>query len=193
MATTQISLADLDIHKVGNEIDLWGMIYSGRDGMYIIPLPGEDATEIERRDPQVLVMDTAELERFFQQTDYLNVVGPNKVIIRKSQRVVDQTISWQVYKRDGYVCRYCGMEKPLTVDHLDLWEDGGATVAENLVAACRRCNKLRGRTPYQEWIESEDYKVVSERLGSDVKRANLALVETLPALQALRYRKVRSR
>lgn len=188
-----IGLSDIDLLEVGNEIQLWGSIYSGNGRIYYIPLPDEDPRDPEQLVQHLLVMNAHELERFFNQTDLLNVEGPAKVILRKSQRRIDSHMAWRVFERDGYRCRYCGEKQPLTVDHIDLWEDGGATVELNLVAACRRCNKLRGRTPYAKWLESGDYRRVSGALSPDVRIANRALVGKLPELMAMRVSKVRSR
>lgn len=54
-----------------------------------------------------------------------------------------------VLERDGYACRYCGIEdyppQWLVLEHVD---PIGPTNLDNLVAACRSCNKLKGgRTP----------------------------------------------
>lgn len=50
---------------------------------------------------------------------------------------------FEVLKRDGFKCRYCGnsaQESVLHVDHVVPVAKGGPTVPENLVAACRDCN-----------------------------------------------------
>lgn len=150
-AAAKIKLEDLDIYSIGNEIDIWGVVYSGRDSisgrdaLYVLPLPGESHLDLALLSWKILEMDENEMATFFNQTDVLDIRGPQKTILRKSHRMVDQKISWNVYRRDGYICRYCGEAKPLTVDHIDLWENGGATIEENLLSACRRCNKLRGK------------------------------------------------
>lgn len=76
MAPT-ISLDEIDLLAVGNEIDIWGVVYSGKGKMFILPLPGENPVDVEGS-VNILKMDESELERFFQQTDFLNVEGPNK-------------------------------------------------------------------------------------------------------------------
>ena len=46
-----------------------------------------------------------------------------------------------VLERDKYACRYCGKKvEPLHLDHVYPVAKGGETSAENLVAACLRCN-----------------------------------------------------
>jgi HNH endonuclease len=203
-----ITLSELNLLDVGHEIQLFGAIYSGKGTIYLVPLPDEDVAELSKLEIAVdymnenppstviLKMSAEELAKFFAQTDVLDIIGTRdgaKVVLRKSQRQVDQNIAWAVFRRDGFACRYCGRENvPLTVDHVDLWEDGGATLEENLVSSCRRCNKLRGRTLYQDWLLSPEYLRVSAHLDPLYKAANLNLLERLERLIALRG-KVRSR
>ncbi len=56
-----------------------------------------------------------------------------------------------VLARDGWVCQYCGTEKPgLTVDHVIPRSRGGESVWENIVAACASCNRRKGnRMPHE--------------------------------------------
>ena len=46
-------------------------------------------------------------------------------------------------QRDNYVCVYCGQQAD-TVDHIVARSKGGSDNLDNLVAACRQCNTLRG-------------------------------------------------
>lgn len=175
------SLDDIDILDVGHTIQLGGAIWTGNGKVYLVPLPDEDLVG----EQALLVMGTAEWERFLNQSDVLDVRGPGKAILRKSQRQIDQWVAWEVFRRDGFVCRYCGKEAPLTVDHIILWEQGGATVADNLVAACRRCNKLRGNMEYSEWLHSSGYSRVSEDLPVSIRELNSQVVEYLPDLRKI--------
>jgi 5-methylcytosine-specific restriction endonuclease McrA len=103
-----------------------------------------------------------------------------KIVIRKSTRQIEQGVSWAVFRRDKYKCRYCGKDDvPLTVDHLVLWEDGGPSIEENLVACCRKCNKTRGSMQYEKWLSSDYMKKLGENLTEDEKWANVLLVSTL--------------
>jgi 5-methylcytosine-specific restriction endonuclease McrA len=58
-----------------------------------------------------------------------------------------------VFIRDEFRCQYCGAKRgagELTYDHVIPRVQGGKTVWENIVAACRPCNaRKRGRTPEQ--------------------------------------------
>ena len=60
----------------------------------------------------------------------------------------------RILMRDGYECAYCG-ETADTVDHVisrasggDMWD------AENLVAACKRCNSMKGDRPAKKAVFS---------------------------------------
>ncbi len=54
-----------------------------------------------------------------------------------------------VFRRDNYVCQYCGNESlNLTIDHIIPRHQGGGHVWENVTSACPRCNHRKaGRTP----------------------------------------------
>lgn len=54
-----------------------------------------------------------------------------------------------VLRRDGQRCAYCGAGAS-TVDHVIPRSRGGGDTWENLVAACLRCNNIKGdRTPQE--------------------------------------------
>lgn len=174
-----MQLSDLDLRKFGNTIQLAGAVYTGEGKTYLCMCPNEDAPEKE--DIEVLLMDSDEWKEFLRQSDFLEVEvlakaadgTVTKAIARKSQRQIDQVISWNVYRRDKYQCRYCGRgDVPLTVDHIICWEAGGPTTEENLVAACKKCNRTRGDMPYCEWILSPYYKEVSRNLEEMVRAEN---------------------
>lgn len=52
----------------------------------------------------------------------------------------------QVWKRDNYVCYYCGkrnLQRP-TIDHVVPVSKGGSSEFFNLVTACYSCNNAKG-------------------------------------------------
>ena len=54
---------------------------------------------------------------------------------------------FNVFLRDRFRCQYCGEEfaaKDLTFDHVVPRSKGGVTCWENVLAACERCNTLKG-------------------------------------------------
>ncbi len=140
-------------------------------------------------------MDDEDWRRFIRQTDLLETEVLSKTehgklaktILRKSQRVIENRVSWEVYKRDGYRCRYCGRDGvPLTVDHLICWEQGGpSNNPGNLASSCRKCNKVRGNIPYEEWLNHEYYLKVSKNLTQEVRDLNLRTVDKLAEIPHL--------
>jgi len=189
----QRSMSNFDLYDFGNAIQFVGCIMEGAGRVLLVPFPDQDAEPLMEITPELLRVGNDEWAALFAQTDSGDVRTPAGVILRKGQRQIDSNVSWRVYERDDFRCRYCGSRKPLTVDHIDLWEDGGATVAENLLTTCRHCNKLRGNRDYDEWIESNDYKRRLSRLSAEVQAANAAIVATLPHLRTLRVTTQRTR
>lgn len=189
-------LSDINLLSVGHTIQMAGAIYSGEGKTFLCFFPGE-SPEAETAS---LEMDQVEWETFIKQTDLLEVQALvkdksgtiSKAVVRKSTRQIEQGISWRVFKRDHYACRYCGNDDvPLTVDHLVLWEEGGPSTVENLVAACRKCNKTRGNLQYADWLQHPFYRKVSGSLKPEVRVSNEALVATLDKIP--RHAQVRSR
>jgi 5-methylcytosine-specific restriction endonuclease McrA len=58
-----------------------------------------------------------------------------------------------VFTRDSYRCQYCGTRcspSDVTCDHVVPRSQGGSTDWENIVAACKDCNRNKGgRTPIE--------------------------------------------
>jgi 5-methylcytosine-specific restriction endonuclease McrA len=96
-----------------------------------------------------------------------------------SQRRIHPVLRGAVLDRDGWACAYCG-RPTAEVDHVAPRGRGGPTVAANLVAACRRCNREKGlRTP-TEWRFDKDL----ERI-----RRNARKRRTRNRPQAVRFRR----
>ena len=53
-----------------------------------------------------------------------------------------------IMSRDNYKCHYCG-EPATQIDHKIPVVHGGLNIATNLVAACARCNNLKGTSCYE--------------------------------------------
>jgi hypothetical protein len=179
-------LEDLDLLQLGHTLQLSGVIYAGEKDLFLCMLPSDPW---EGRELHMLDLSQEDWKKVIRQTDILEtkVLAQAedgkmvKALIRKSTRQVEQGISWSVYARDHYHCRYCGMGDgvPLTVDHLVVWEEGGPTIEANLVTACRKCNRTRGNMPYKEWLKSPYYQRVSKRLPPVIKEQNAMVAHTL--------------
>ena len=88
-------------------------------------------------------------------------------------------------QRDGPACVWCGREpwrRDLTLEHLVPRSRGGHTTPDNVVVACRSCNKRRGSRPVDAYVrellrEGADVDVVAlrrslSRLSASERRAH---------------------
>ncbi|MEO1093680.1 MAG: HNH endonuclease [Cyanobacteria bacterium J06638_28] len=50
----------------------------------------------------------------------------------------------EVFRRDQHRCQYCNSTKRLTIDHVVPRSKGGTHTWDNVVAACERCNSIKG-------------------------------------------------
>lgn len=101
---------------------------------------------------------------------------------------VSKRLRFEIFKRDGNKCRYCGAtaeDAPLTIDHVVPVALGGSDEPSNLVSACRPCNAGKSSS-------SPDAALVSE-VSEDALRwaraqevAAATLVANLERRDALR-------
>jgi HNH endonuclease len=62
---------------------------------------------------------------------------------------LSQRLRYEVIRRDGHTCRYCGAQAPdvkLTVDHVIPRALGGQNDPTNLITACASCNAGKSST-----------------------------------------------
>jgi len=199
MYDEQVKLKDINIYDIGNTIQLSGAIWSGNGYDYICYFPDEfDETLGNELIPLLMSLD--DWKKFIQQTDIMETeilaqdtdAKLHKAILRKTQRQIEQRLQWRVFKRDGYTCRYCGADDvPLTVDHIILWEEGGPTTDDNLVTACKKCNKTRGNMRYEDWLIGDYYTQKKENITDNVRTQNLEIVLRLKDIPRQYHRKSR--
>lgn len=61
---------------------------------------------------------------------------------------------YNIFRRDGHKCVYCGTSKNLTIDHVLPRSRGGDNTWKNLVTCCGECNlKKDDRTPEEAGME----------------------------------------
>jgi 5-methylcytosine-specific restriction endonuclease McrA len=66
------------------------------------------------------------------------------------ERQVPRWLRFEILKRDGFRCRYCGAKGvPLQVDHIKPVIQGGLTEPKNLTTACDECNGGKGGVPLE--------------------------------------------
>lgn len=63
--------------------------------------------------------------------------------LKTKRRQVSTRVRFEIFKRDGFTCQYCGAHPPLAVlhvDHIVPVKEGGGNEETNLVTACDTCN-----------------------------------------------------
>lgn len=183
------------IKDIGTSLYMGGFILVGKGDPILVLRPGVELYPGDVGNNEVWISHSTELQLVYPTSDeFKRIVRQmdiqeveisegegSKMIVRKTQRASDERVTWEVYKRDGYQCRYCGLYggeggATLSYDHVKLWEDGGEWTVENGVTACRNCNKQRGNTDYEEWIKGPIYTRKSINLSDEVIEANLELI-----------------
>ena len=210
---TVANLKDVNLLAFGNTINLAGAIYMGEGKLYLTMLPeyrgyvdhdGERSIFEDKKSDEAFELEELDLTRedwrtFMRQTDIMETEilqnagedrGLVKAIVRKSARQISQNTFWKVYRRDNFLCRYCGANDcPLTMDHLVLWENGGPSEMENLLSSCKRCNNKRGNMQYATWLQDKYYLRVSKNLTADTRQANEDILSTLDSIPRLIHKR----
>ncbi|WP_413142999.1 HNH endonuclease [Escherichia coli] len=63
--------------------------------------------------------------------------------VKKIRSGITKKIRFEVFKRDGFKCQYCGSSAPdviLHVDHINPVSKGGDNDMMNLITSCDSCN-----------------------------------------------------
>ena len=66
------------------------------------------------------------------------------------RKPISKKLRFDVFKRDGFICQYCGAHPPqvlLNVDHINPVKLGGNNHQDNLITACVACNQGKSATP----------------------------------------------
>lgn len=185
-----MKFSDIKLTDIGNSIQMVGAVYEDSDGKGIyFPFPSNSVGGgLVTYTAGYVEMTTADWKVLLRQADLVEteVLVKSKdgelykALVRKSQRQIDTQVSWNVFRRDNFACRYCGAEHlPLTVDHLVRWEDGGPSIEANLLASCRKCNKVRGDVAYAAWLRHPYYLEKAAGLSIAVRERNEVVAGTL--------------
>ncbi len=188
-----IDFKSVPLLEFGNNYGMRALLFVDRDDHgVIVKLP--QGPELDLTNIDVMYPSIEEWKELLFQLDVKDIEGLSegeKVLLRKSQRNVDRKITWKVFRRDGFKCRYCGIDQvPMTVDHVILWEEGGATVEENLLCSCGKCNKTRGNMFYEKWLQSEYYlEKAAKYLLPGEREDNIKFFEIANATPRVKVRK----
>lgn len=88
------------------------------------------------------------------QTQWLRLKVPEVVTLTRYNKTPNNVVAFSrrnVFKRDAFMCQYCGCRpgsEELTIDHVLPRAQGGTSTWSNCVLACVDCNHRKGnRTP----------------------------------------------
>lgn len=103
---------------------------------------------------------------------------------QNSRIQIAKKVRFEVFKRDGFSCQYCGAKPPsvvLEVDHIHPVSQGGGNAKDNLITACFSCNRGKSdrllssipeslESRAEEMREKQDQIKAYERLLKSIKR-----------------------
>lgn len=98
---------------------------------------------------------------------------------------ISKSLRFEVFKRDGFACQYCGAKAPKAVlhaDHIQPVAAGGRSRISNLVTACEACNlgkgDREGASPHVDLVAMAQSVCdgVSHRFGQSAGREAFPLV-----------------
>lgn len=95
---------------------------------------------------------------------------------------VSKRLRFEIFKRDGFRCVYCGatpVQAPLHVDHVNPVAAGGDNDPANLVTACDSCNLGKGAVPLESRKLSPAIATEAQLEQVEQIRAYLALQEEI--------------
>jgi hypothetical protein len=83
------------------------------------------------------------------------------------RKAISSRTRFEVFKRDGFRCRYCGatsLTSRLAVDHVVAVANGGTNDAENLITACVECNGGKSAVPLEDrkFVDAPDPAAIRE-------------------------------
>jgi len=96
------------------------------------------------------------------------------------RKPISKKTRFEVFKRDGFQCAYCGESPPrvvLEIDHIEPVSKGGSDSISNLIAACFDCNRgkrntLLDKIPSKLSEQTEVLKQKEEQLSEYRKFVN---------------------
>jgi DNA-directed RNA polymerase subunit RPC12/RpoP len=76
-------------------------------------------------------------------------VATDTLASQLKRKPIPKKLRFEVFKRDGFACKYCGAHPPnvlLEIDHIIPIKEGGNNDEGNLFTACFACNRGKGAT-----------------------------------------------
>jgi hypothetical protein len=150
----------LCIRDAGTLLKITGVVVQGMGQTIVLTYPTLNPLREVAMRQLSLEAWTAFLKRsddplIFEQDE----TGTLKAVVRKAQYAISGAVQQQIWVRDGCHCMFCGKRMgnvQLTIDHFVPLQVGGSSSQENLITACRLCQKRKGSMDPQEYCEQHD-------------------------------------
>lgn len=97
------------------------------------------------------------------------------------RKPLSKKMRFDVFKRDGFVCQYCGAHPPsivLHVDHINPVAEGGDNNIDNLITACEPCNLGKGANKLSEIPKSLQEKALEFQEREEQIKGYNAILES---------------
>lgn len=99
---------------------------------------------------------------------------------------ISKRTRFEVFKRDGFRCTYCGNRPPdvvLVIDHVVPVAEGGSSESINLTTACYACNAGKSAVPLAEAMPAVSEEAIAEAM-QEVAERRILLSQHFAATQA---------
>ncbi len=106
------------------------------------------------------------------------------------RKSISQSVRWNVFTRDGFACRYCGVsagenDTQLVIDHILSVKDGGENSMDNLITACRSCNSGKSAKSLDNTPTPESVVIRINERTSNLREQSDAMRCAMEATQEL--------
>ena len=88
-----------------------------------------------------------------------------------ARKALSKKDRFEIFKRDGFVCQYCGKQPPgttLQVDHIIPVSKGGDNDPMNLITSCQECNIGKSNNPLEQISPKPDADLEWLQMQQDI-------------------------
>jgi hypothetical protein len=103
------------------------------------------------------------------------------------RKPLSKRLRFEIFKRDGFKCLYCGAtpaQKVLRVDHVQPVAEGGGDEPTNLVTSCFDCNAGKAAVPLEQRQHAAGFATDADREHAEQIRAWLAVQKEIEAARS---------
>ena len=100
-----------------------------------------------------------------------------------ARKSTGKRLRFEIFKRDGFTCQYCGAQPPdevLVIDHIHPVSAGGTNDPLNLITACETCNQGKSDRPLGDRIVRPDADLLyleTQQEIAELQRYRISLAE----------------